>query len=130
MKTVEQMTNAELADCITSAKLAPSKYLELKDLRVHEKAIVEAARRLRAKKNRRQDKECACHHDGSHDRLLPCPMPNCGAPARIYRDRSGYYVVECTKCGHSMIDGHEVTEYWAARRWNAEIKKMKEKTDE
>lgn len=52
MKTVEQMTNAELAACIMSAKLAPAKYCELKDLHVHETAIGEAARRLRAQKNR------------------------------------------------------------------------------
>lgn len=130
MESVEKMTNAELADCITSAKLATAKYLELKDLHVHEKAIVEAARRLRAQKHWCPDKECACHHDGTHDRLLPCPMPNCGAPARIYRDCSGYYFVECTKCGHVMASRHDVTEYWAALSWNEAIKKMKEKKDE
>lgn len=116
-KDVTKFTNEELAACIETAKLAPAKYLEFTDLRFHKEAIAEAAKRLRAQKHWCPDKECACHHDGHHDALLPCPRPNCGAPARIYKDCSGYYYVVCTKCGHSSFK-HEVTEYWAARFWN------------
>lgn len=127
MKDVKDFTNEELADCIASAKLAPAKYLEHADLLFHGEAIMEAAKRLRAQKHWCPDKECACHHDGHHDRLLPCPMPNCGAPARLYRDCSGYYYVACTKCGNAMTSEHEVTEYWAAMAWNEAIEKMKER---
>lgn len=76
-----------------------------------------------------EDPKCACHqyHDGHHDKLLPCPK--CGGQARIYKDMSGYYFVECTKC-RSRNNKHEFTEYWAALFWNKDVKKSSKVEDE